>query len=183
MSVFKTTFSRALKVIPSDDCNVPSPNLLVQGTNTAIDGTNPLILIDNNIKFFKSAASESAASQGDVQYLVNVGDVVYCYDTGLAATIVSIETDISLFLNADIFGGSTGHTYYIYQEGAQTGLGNTGAYLYIGGIQNTGNIHVTTIGGDDMIVGKITKPFFPIQVKKVWLTDTFIDIGDLYAVW
>jgi hypothetical protein len=173
MSVFKETFSRALKVIPSDDCNVPSPNLLVESTNTDIDG-DPLILIDTSTKFYSTVSK---------QYLVNVGDVVYCYDTNLAATIVSVKTQTSLILNADIFNGLIGVTYYIYQEGAQTGLGNTGAYLYMGGPQNEGDIHVTTIGGDDMLIGKITKPFFPIQVKKVWLTDTGIDIGDLYAVW
>lgn len=183
MSVFKETFSRALKVIPSDNCNVPSPNLLVQGTNTGIDSLDPLILIDENAKFFRSAASESDASQGNVQYLVNVGDVVYCYDTGLAATIVSIKTDIALNLNADIFNGSTGLEYFIYQEGAQTGLGNTGCNLYIGGGQNEGELHVTTIGGDDMFISKVTKPFFPIQIKKVWATSTSLESGQIYAVW
>ena len=181
MSVFKTTFSRALKVIPSDNCNVPTPNLLISGANTSYDIAQPNVLLDNNVKFFKSAASESDASQGNVQYLVNVGDVVYCYNTGLAATIVEVLKNTELLLNADIFNGAVGETYFIYQEGAQTGLGNTGCNLYIDGSQNAGDIHVTTIGGDDMYVGKIIKPFFPIQVKKVW-ADSAAE-GEIYAVW
>lgn len=181
MSVFKETFSRALLVIPSDNCNVPSPHLLISGANTSYDIGFPNVLVDNNVKFFENAASESDASQGNVQYLVNVGDVVYCYDTGLAATIVEVLKSTELLLNADIFQGGTGNTYYIYQEGPQTGLGNQGAYLYIEGSQFTGDIRVTTIGGDEMIVTKIIKPFFPIQVKKVW--GTFNAEGSIYAVW
>ena len=107
---------------------------------------------------------------------------MYCYDTGKAATVVSVKAPTGLQLNDDIFQGS-GYDYFIYQEGAQTGLGNTGAFLYMGGSQDTGTLHVTTIGGDDMIVGKISKPFFPIQIKKVWFTDTADLVGDLYAVW
>jgi hypothetical protein len=180
MSVFKTTFSRALRVIPSDDCNVPSPNLLIQGDNTSV-GVDPLELIDNNTNFFINVPSESTASAGTRQYRVNVGDVVYCYDTGLAATIVRVKTQNTLVLNADIFQGGTGVPYLIYQEGAQTGLGNTGAYLYIGGEPNHKNIHVTTIGGESIVITQGTQAFFPIQVKKVWLTDT--ELSQIFAVW
>jgi hypothetical protein len=175
MSVFKTTFSRALKVIPSDNCNVPSPNLLISGANTSYDILNPNVLTDNSVTFI-------ANNSNGLQYNVNVGDVVYCYDTGLAATILEVIDKFNLLLNADIFNGGTGNTYYIYQEGPQTGLGNTGAYLYFGGEQNTGDLHVTTIGGDDMSVGKVIRPFFPIQVKKVWESGTNIE-GAIYAVW
>jgi hypothetical protein len=177
MSVFKTTFSRALKVIPSDNCNVPSPNLLISGANTSYDILNPNVLTDNSVTFYVNP------NLNERQYKVNVGDVVYCYDTNLAATILEVIDKHNLLLNADIFGGGTGNTYYIYQEGPQTGLGNQGAYLYFGGNPNDGFIHVTTIGGDDMTVAKISKPFFPIQVKKVWAQGTEIEIGQLYAVW
>jgi hypothetical protein len=180
MSVFKTTFSRALKVIPSDDCNVPSPNLLIQGSNTSV-GANPLELIDNNTHFFINASSESTASAGTRQYLVNVGDVVYCYSTNLAATIVRVKNQHTLVLNADIFGGDTGVPYLIYQEGAQTGLGNTGCNLYIGGGSIYKNMHVTTIGGESIVISLVGPAFFPIQVKKVWLTDT--ELGQIFAVW
>ena len=184
MSVFQTTFSRALKVIPSDFCEIPSPNLLIQSSNTNYDGGTPEVLFDNSLKFFKSAASESTASQNNVQYLVNVGDVVYCYDTGLAGTIVEVISDTKLLLNVDIFLGSTGLKYFIYQQGAQTGLGNRGAFIYLGGTQNTGDLDVTTLGGERIVIGKISKPFFPIQVTQVWAKDTTgLDIGEIYAVW
>ena len=181
MSVFKETFSRALLVIPSDNCNVPSPNLLAQGSNTSYDILNPNVLTDNNIKFIRNASSEATASNGNVQYLVGVGDVVYSYSTGNAATVVQVISDTELLLNADIFQGNDNTEYFIYQEGPQTGLGNTGCNLYIDGSQNVGDIRVTTIGGDEMVVSKIIKPFFPIQVKKVW--GGFSAEGSIYAVW
>lgn len=159
MSVFKTTFSRALSVIPSDNCNVPSPHLLVSSANTSYDSGDPNVLTDNTVAFLVNP------TVGGRQYKVNVGDVVYCYDTGLSATILEVIDKFNLLLNADIFLGGTTLPYYIYQEGAQTGLGNQGAYLYIG---VAGNVKVTTIGQDIVIFfGVPSGTTLPIQVVKV----------------
>jgi hypothetical protein len=173
MSSTKFNPTRALKVIPSDNCNVPYPTALASGTST---NTSTNELIDTNIVFFVDPEI------GGRQYVVNVGDVVYNISTQTAATIVEVIKQDTLLLNADII--VSGDNYIIYQEGPTTGQGNQGCILYLGGTQNLGEIHVTTIGGDDMVVSKVTKPFFPIQVKKVWLTGTeSLEYSDIYALW
>ena len=129
MSVFKTTFSRALRVIPSDNAVVPSPYLIHTGVNTSVV-TNKLITITGDFIFDN----------------VKAGDVVYNISSGTAATVVSTDSQTQLTLNANIFT-TGGQTFRIYQQSPQTGSGNTGAFLYVGG---AGNVTVTTIGGDDV---------------------------------
>lgn len=180
MSSTKLNPTRALKVIPSDDCNVPSPNLLIEGETT--DYSDAVTLIDTNVQFIVSGESESTASQGTKQFVVNVGDVVYSYQTGLAATIVEVLSDTELLLNAEILDGGSGVRYYIYQEGPTTGQGNQGCLLYIGAAGSS-SLHITTIGQDDMEIPKATLGLFVIQTKKVWFTDTGFVVGDIYAIW
>lgn len=176
MSVFKTTFSRALRVIPSDYCNVPSPNLLIRSSNTGGSGNT---LIDTTVKFYSTLASE-ATNSNRREYAVNVGDVVYCYGTNKAATILEVVSSDELLLNEDIFGGSS-YEYEIYQEGPQTGLGNQGCFLYIGDTSLIGDLRITTIGGDDGLFNNIPHGFLPIQVKKVWKSGT--NLTNITALW
>ena len=169
MSSTKLNPTRALLVIPSDNCNVPTPYVLAQGAITAIAIDQ---LITTGSPFIKGST-----------YSVNVGDVVYNITENSAATIVEVIDKDTLLLNADIMVNA-GNEFIVYQEGPITGLGNQGCILYLGGAQNVGELHVTTIGGDDMVIAKISKPFFPIQVKKVWLTGTAgLDQSDIYALW
>lgn len=177
MSSTKFNPTRALKVIPSNNCNVPSPNLLALGKPSEYD--NPLILIDSTAKFILSAESE--APTGAKQFVVNVGDVVYCYDTQIAATIVEVIDAQTLLLNADVFGVLDDFEYYIYQEGPTTGQGNQGCLLYLAGSPNS--LHITTIGGDEMNLIKTEIGLFEIQTKKVHLDGTTTAVGDIYAVW
>jgi len=177
MSVFKTTFSRALMVIPSDNCNVPSPNLLIRGVNTDVN-TNQLI--DNNAKFYREVSSEADGSLRR-EYKVNVGDVVYCYGNYKAATILEVIDDRTLLLNADIMDAL--YQYDIYQAGAQTGLGNQGCFLNIGGDPHVNDIYITTIGGDDTLLIKIDTGLLPIQVKKVWKSNTSVTSTNITALW
>ena len=176
MSVFKTTFSRTLKVIPSDKCNVPSPNLLISSVSTS-QGTN--LLIDTTAKFYTNVSSEANGSLRR-EYKVNVGDVVYNYSTGKAATIVEVISDTTLLLNADNIVLSS-EPYSIYQEGPQTGLGNQGCYLYISNTSLIGDLHINTIGGDDISFTSIPHGLLPIQVKKVWEFGT--NLADITALW
>ena len=161
MSVFKTTFSRALAVIPSDNAVVPTPYLIHTGANTSVV-TNKLVTIT-----------------GDFIYdNVSVGDVVYNISASTAATVVTVDSQNQLTLNANIFP-TGGQTFRIYQQSPQTGLGNTGAFLFIGG---AGNVAVTTIGGDDVTfnatpIGTV----LPIQVLKVKATGTTATL--INALW
>lgn len=173
MSNTKLNQTRSLIVIPSDDCNIPSTNLLTKGTG-ACDYSN--IFTDASANFFITNAS------GNREYVVNTGDVIYVYEIRFAATIVRVIDEHTLELNADF--GTTPYAYNIYQEGAQTGLGNEGCLLYIGGLFNADyQIGLTTIGYDYIHITKIPIGILPIQVKKVWKTNTEIQYNQIIALW
>ena len=148
MSVQKIQANRALKVIPSDFCNVPFPNIVEEGTNTT--GVSANTLIDGSATFITNN--------------VAVGDIVYNTTSNLAATVTSVGSETSLTLNDGIFP-SVGDSYIVYQASAQTGLGNRGCTLYIGGF---GSAELTTTDGDVVVFeGLNTGQFVPVQVLKV----------------
>jgi hypothetical protein len=61
----------------------------------------------------------------------------------------------------------------------QDGSGNNGCVLYIGG---DGDVKVTTAGGDTVtFVGLIAGSFVPVQVLRVWSTDT--TATSIVALW
>lgn len=161
MSVFKTTFSRALRVIPSDNAVVPSVQQISTGTNTSAV-TNQLVNSAGNF----------------INLNVAVGDVVYNITDATAATVVSVSSASVIVLNADIFA-ATSKTYVIYQQSAQTGLGNPGCFLFIGG---AGNVAVTTLGGDDVIFNAVpVGTILAVQVLKVKATGTTATL--INALW
>ena len=152
MSVFKTTFSRALRVHPSDNANIAYPNQIAGGTNTSA----------TDFKLINSAAKYITKN-------VKTGDVVHNDTDGTAATVVSVQSETELTLNANIFTAS-GKVYAIYAESSQSGIGNQGCNLYIGG---SGNVSVVTIGGDQLTFNGVPAgTTLPIQVLKVRSTGT-----------
>ena len=157
MSVFKTTFSRALKVAVTSNCNIPFPNVIVSGVGSSTD-TNKLI--DDTVDF--------------VVLNVREGDIVYNTDNDEGATVIRVDGTDTLELNADIFG-SVGN-YIVYQASPQTGLGNQGCYIYIGEVDV--NYVVVTIGGDEVeFKSPIKGSVLPVQVIKV------ISGGNCIALW
>ena len=162
MSLFKTTFSRALRAHPSDNADIAFPGLFNStGTNTTATA----------FKLINSAANF-------ITNPVYPGDVVH-NDTGsTAATVLSVDSATQLTLNADIFT-LTAQTYTIYSMSSQAGLGNTGCFLYIGG---TGNVSVITIGGDQLtFAGVPAGTTLPIQVRKLRATNTTATL--INALW
>jgi hypothetical protein len=160
MSVFKTTFSRALRVIPSDNAVVPSPYLIHTGANSGV-AANKLISITGDFVFDN----------------VQVGDVVYNISGATAATVVAIDSQTQLSLNANIFT-TGGQTFKIYQQSPQTGAGNSGCFLYVGG---AGNVTVTTIGGDDVTFNAVPiGTILHVQVSAVKSSTTATLINALW---
>ena len=152
MSVFKTTFSRALRAHPSDNADIAYPNEIEAGTSTTVT-TSKLIdsaglFITNNVK---------------------TGDVVHNDTLGTAATVLTVDSETQLTLNANIFT-ATAQAYVVYNMSSQSGMGNPGCFLYVGG---TGNVSVVTIGGDIVTFNGVPAgTTLPIQVLKLRATNT-----------
>jgi len=152
MSVFKTTFSRALRAHPSDNADIAYPAVNESGTNTI---ATSLKLIDSTATFITKN--------------VKTGDVVHNDTAGTAATVVSVDSETELTLNANIFT-TTAQAYVVYAMSAQTSMGNPGCFLYVGG---TGNVSVVTIGGDIITFNGVPAgTTLPIQVRKLRSTGT-----------
>ncbi len=59
------------------------------------------------------------------------------------------------------------------------GTSNNGCVLYVGG---AGNLRVTTVGGDDVVFASVAAgSFIPVQVVKVWATNT--TATNILALW
>lgn len=143
MSVFKSEFTRALKTIPSANCNIPSPNVIVSSLTT---NAVTYQLIDSAVDF--------------ITLNVQAGDVVYNTSASQAATVVGVIDANTIELNADIMG--LGDNYTIYQASSQTGLGNTGCCLYFQ--EEDASIEVTTLGQENVLINKTTKGVLLLQV-------------------
>lgn len=153
MSVFKTTFTRALRAHPSDNADIAFPGAVNSvGTNTSTSSS----------KLINSAATFLTIP-------VYPGDVVHNDTASTAATVVSVDSETQLTLNANIFSSGS-QTYTIYSMSAQAGIGNPGCNLYVGG---TGNVSVVTIGGETISFNGVPAgTTLPIQVIRLRSTGT-----------
>lgn len=152
MSVFKNQFTRALRAHPSDNADVAYPNQIAGGTNTTATAN----------KLINSAATYITKN-------VRTGDVVHNDTAGTAATVVSVDSETQLTLNANIFT-TTAQAYAVYAMSPQSSIGNPGCSLYIGG---TGNVSVITIGGDQLTFNGVPAgTTLPIQVIRLRATGT-----------
>ena len=71
------------------------------------------------------------------------------------------------------------NTVDIPSVSTQDGTGNNGCVLYVGG---AGDIKVTTAGGDTVVfTGLLAGMFVPVQVLRVWATDT--TATNIVALW
>jgi hypothetical protein len=153
--------TRMLRVIPSINTDIPYPTVISSGINTSTASDK---LIDDTAKFISNNVKQ--------------GDIVYNITSFLAATVVAVNDEFTLILNADIFT-SEGSDYFVYQASSQTGLGNQGCILYVAiDPSSNANINFVTIGGDDISNDKMQAGIFPVQVKKVIDSDSAI-----FALW
>jgi len=151
--------TRALRVIPSDYCDIPYPNPMCGGSTEPVSVGN--ILVDAQalpLDFYSIGVSS--------------GDIVY-FSAGVAGSVVRVISSSSLELNIEVPQGS--QAYDIYKGGQ-----NNGCTLYIG---NTGDVVMTAAGDSDLELVSVIIPsqIFPIQVKKVWSSGT--SARDIIALW
>lgn len=151
----------AVDVFRSDNANVPFPNIAAEGAATSTSGSK---LVDSNAGFVKAGVKE--------------GDIVYDTTNRASATVIEVIDDQNLMLNVAIM--VSGDTYIIYVANPASGAddANNGCVLYVG---ETGDIKVTTIGGSTVTFKAMPVGFVPVQVKKVWATDT--TAKDIIALW
>jgi hypothetical protein len=143
MATPKLQVGRALEVIPSSDCEIPFPNNIIDSATTA---TSVGQIVDTSVDF--------------IALNVSVGDIVYIYSTGLAATITNVVDANTLDLNADI--AVVGDNYKVYVGGE-----NNGCVFHISSSDPTDTFRcdIITIGGD--VLGKLylSPGYHPIQIK------------------
>ncbi len=159
MSVFKSQYTRALAIFPSENCNIPYPSVIKIGATT---GTGTALLIDSEADFNELG--------------VKTGDIVYNTSQGEGATVLQVVNATTLLLNADIIS-LTATDYTIYAASSQTTIGNQGCYLYSAGISD---VEVITIGGDRVTFKNVQAgQVLPVQVLKYISTSDY----EFVALW
>lgn len=157
MAYQKLQVSRALRVFPSDNADIPFPSATAAGTSTTVVANE---LQDSSATF--------------VTRNVSVGDVVYNTTTSTAATVTRVIDNTRIILNANIFT-VIGNSYIIY---AQNQVSN-GCVLYIG---TGGNLRVLTEAGDDVtFVNVLGGTTLPVQLIRVLSTGT--TASNIVAMW
>ncbi len=152
----KLQVSTALNIVPSDDANIPYPNVVETGVATSTV-TNQLV--------------DSAAEFEKLN--VQTGDVVYNTSTDYTATVNQVIDDSTLVLNANLV--TSGDSYIIYRDN-----GKESCVLYIG---VGGNLRVLTGSGQDVTFQNILGgTFLPVQVLKVFETGT-TGVSGIVALW
>lgn len=160
MAYQKLQTYRSLPVVYSDTINIPNIMTLVsEGTNTAItvgkltDTTPGHSFLTDNVK---------------------TGDIVMNRSNNTIATVTTVDTLSELTLSADIFTG-TPEIYSIFPDN------NQGCVLSLGA---PGAIRVITMGNDNTLFpGLLAGTYFPVQVKRVLVTDTTIAANTINALW
>lgn len=151
----KLQVGTAINIVPSDEANIPFPNVIELGTTTGA-ATNQLI--DSSANFIGKN--------------VQVGDVVYNTSSDYTATVTNVIDDNTLELNGNLM--ALGDSYTIYANN-----GKEGCVLYIG---TGGNLRVVTVSGQEVtFTGIIGGSFLPVQVLKVFETGT--NAANIVALW
>tara|TARA_B100000902_G_scaffold108276_2_gene109963 strand:- start:4471 stop:4974 length:504 start_codon:yes stop_codon:yes gene_type:complete len=167
MAYQKLQAGRAWSVNPSDNTDIPNTGLnSPTGTTTTGSATQ---LIDAN------RVGTDPSNMATLSFLlagIKPGMIIVNTTDSTQTTVLSVVNATTLLVKDNVFA-VTSKNYAIY-GGAQDG-----AVLYVGA---SGNIRVTTAGGDDVtFVGVQTGTFFPVQVVKVWSTST--TATDIMALW
>lgn len=157
MAYQKLQVGTGIAVIPSDTIDIPAVSgPSVDSTQTATSATGA-DLTDTTQDFTGVVVGATVISDGGI------------------AKVLAVVTSTSLLLDTAILDtGGTVLTYQMY-----VGAVNPGCVLYVG---NTGNLRVLTSSGADLtFVGIPAGSFVPVQVKRVFATDT--TATDIIALW
>jgi hypothetical protein len=163
MPNLKLQVSRALKVVPSFNTNIPMPNVIVSSATT---GAAAGKLIDTSVNF---------SSVGVNPLNVKVGDTIYNFSTNTAAMVTKVDSATQLSVNGGIMSSFTSYTLY---SGTNIAGSVEPCVLYVG---VGGSLNVTTAGGDVVdFVGIASGTFLPVQVIRV---NYVTAASDIIALW
>ena len=167
MAYQKLQAGKARAVNKSDNTDIPNVGLGVStGTTTSGSATQ---LID------AGRTGTDTANQATLNFItagVKPGMIAINTTDGTQSEITAVVNGTTLTVAQNIFA-TTAKAYAIY------GGTQDGAVLYIG---TTGTLKVTTVAGDDVtFTGVVAGSFFPVQVRKVWLTGT--TASNIIALW
>lgn len=156
MPTLKLQSSRFLRVFPSDNAKIPYPAVVTSGTNTS---STALKLINSGATFITSG--------------VKINDIVYNTTDETAATVVSVDSETQITLNANIFtAGSKDYTIY---DGASN---NNGCVFYTGG---AGTVDMENESGDRIIKeGCVAGQYHPVNVVQIYEAGTSATLIDAH---
>lgn len=166
MSYQKLNTSRAWKVIPNDD--TPLPNIGGPKTiKVVLDLLTPVV--GNNLNLTPAFEPFSLG--------VVVGMVVVNETTGAQAVVTGVNQSANLTqVTVNNTTGFNAGDEIVFYDAVTS---RSAAVLYVG---TGGNVRVLTAGGDDVvIVGAGAGEFIPINVVKVFSTNT--SATDILALW
>jgi|TARA_E500000178_G_scaffold324660_1_gene351259 hypothetical protein len=177
MAYQKLQAGRAWQVYKSDNTNLPDTGLRVfssvQATTAHVAGGTEIINTNRTLDDLAYISSPDGGGQLTKFTLcgIKLGMIVVNTTDGTQSTVTAV-TDTIIYVKENIFTASP-KNFNIY------GGTQEGAVLYVG---TAGNLRVTTIAGDDVIFSNInTGAFIPVNVLKVWNTNTTAD--NIVALW
>jgi allophanate hydrolase subunit 2 len=152
----------ALEVLRSDVTNIPYQSVITAST------TDGATLANNLVDSTKDFIALGVAA----------GDIVYNTTDSTSANVLNVTNETTILLDTDIM--ATGEAYTLYDASSTKNYqnANNGCVLYVG---TTGNLKVDTITGSTVTFKNMPVGFFPVQVKKVYLTGT--TATDIIALW
>lgn len=157
MAYQKLQVGTGIAVIPSNTIDIP-----------AVSGP----AVDSVMSQAPPTTSVIVDSEQDFTSIVGLVGATVIVGTGIAR-VASVGGPTQITLDAPI-AGAAAVPYKIY-----VGATNPGCVLYVG---NTGNLRVLTSSGADLtFVGIPAGSFVPVQVKRVFATDT--TATDIIALW
>jgi membrane-bound inhibitor of C-type lysozyme len=145
---------------------------------TFVEDNNTLVL-DKDIAV-SGQTFRVESEEGFVTKRVMIGDIVYNTTDGEAATVILVDDNETLTLNANIM--ASGEDFIVYSASPQKGVenANNGCVLYLG--DTDGNLKVTTVAGNIVeFKGLKAGAFFPVQIIKVHETGT--SLTNIIALW
>ncbi len=157
MAYQKLQAGNAADVYTSDTEDTINLRAVVE-SGTCTTGTTGTTVVDSTATF-----ETNGVKRGDL--VVNTTD-------GVASRVLSVTNERTLVVQTTGLFAS-GEGYEVWSET------NEPAVLYVGG---NGNVRVQTVGGNDVTFNGLTAgQFVPVQVKRVYTTDT--SATNLIALW